>query len=506
MAVWPLGESRNNIGVAPGHHTYSVRFMQLQMPTKSQRQSSGAGVSAAVAARRPAMSQAARIRSPQRAAARSSSSGDSESLARERRPFKLPRYVQVQQVKQTVVQMDLPPNITLKQDMPLATALLWTETAPPPMRRRFVAPPMRRAVPKIVESLPTAPTLTVPNREVYPDQLSIAAVITPNMPHLVHLPSVASPVSRTGQQPAKEIPQVGLANSAQPNEANVISLPEDPLRSSSLLVLPPVNQIAASDAGNAGSPLGHGTGTGANGHESDSSGPVASGGAGSASAGASGDGSSGASPGVNGAGAAERAGNGSGSGGVTIASGSAGNGKASAGRGHWTASGSTGSVENSMAGFTRIDLPKDGKFGVVVLGSAAAEVYPESAGALSGKIVYTVYLKVGLRKSWILQYCLPKSEDRSADVGRSAVPVEAPWPFLIMRPDQWSAEDPDYIIVHGTLNSAGKFDQLAMVFPEELEKKVLILDSLKLWAFRPASRDKVPVAIEVLLIIPREAE
>ena len=54
------------------------------------------------------------------------------------------------------------------------------------------------------------------------------------------------------------------------------------------------------------------------------------------------------------------------------------------------------------------------------------------------------------------------------------------------------------------VTNEGKFDQLAMVFPEDLEKKELLMNSLKLWAFRPASRDGVPVPVEILLIIPRE--
>jgi hypothetical protein len=140
----------------------------------------------------------------------------------------------------------------------------------------------------------------------------------------------------------------------------------------------------------------------------------------------------------------------------------------------------------------------------MVLGSASSARYPESVGALSGKVVYTVYLKVGLRKSWILQYCLKTANNEGNGNGRSATPIQAPWPFLIMRPDQRGAADPDYIIVHGSVTDAGKFDQLAMVFPDDLEEKELLMNSLKLWAFRPASRDGVPVPVEVLLIIPRE--
>jgi hypothetical protein len=165
--------------------------------------------------------------------------------------------------------------------------------------------------------------------------------------------------------------------------------------------------------------------------------------------------------------------------------------------------GSPGALGDA-ADLTRITLPKDGKFGVVVTGASASTPYPESVGALSGKIVYTVYLKVGLRKSWILQYCLPKAVD-GAKRG-TATPLDAPWPFLILRPDRLTDSDPDYIVVHGMLTSAGQLEQLAMVFPAELDQRDLLLSSLRLWAFRPASRDGEPIGVEVLLIIPREAE
>jgi hypothetical protein len=152
---------------------------------------------------------------------------------------------------------------------------------------------------------------------------------------------------------------------------------------------------------------------------------------------------------------------------------------------------------------TKITLPKDGKFGVVVLGSSQATPYPETAGALSGKMIYTVYLGVGLHKKWILQYCLTKAAERAAPKG-SATPLEAPWPFLIFRPNDLTGSS-DYVIVHGMIDTEGRFDQLAMVFPEEFEQKDLLISSLKLWTFRPASRDREPTPVEVLLIIPTES-
>ena len=85
----------------------------------------------------------------------------------------------------------------------------------------------------------------------------------------------------------------------------------------------------------------------------------------------------------------------------------------------------------------------------------------------------------------------------------SDLPLEPPWPFLMLRPDELSEFDSDYIMFHGMLNKDGQFDKLAMIYPAEIDNQALLLRSLNQWAFRPASRDGVPVAVEVLLIIPR---
>jgi hypothetical protein len=148
-------------------------------------------------------------------------------------------------------------------------------------------------------------------------------------------------------------------------------------------------------------------------------------------------------------------------------------------------------------------LPKDGKYAVVVMGSSQSVPYPESVGALSGKMIYTVYLNVGLHKRWILQYCLTKEAEATVPRGSSTT-LDAPWPFLIFRPDHLD-EPSDYVIVHGRIDKDGRFDQLAMVFPDEFEQKELLLSSLKIWAFRPASRDRIATPVEVLLIIPGES-
>lgn len=158
------------------------------------------------------------------------------------------------------------------------------------------------------------------------------------------------------------------------------------------------------------------------------------------------------------------------------------------------ARGSTGPADT--AGLVRITQPKDGKFGIVVSGSSISDEFPESAGILSGKMVYTVYIRTGLRKNWVLQYCLTK------DTEPNDAAVDAPWPFLMLRPDPLSTADLDYIVVRGIINCNGRFEQLGLVYPSELSEQEKLLRALRQWTFRPASRDGQAVAVEVLLVIP----
>ena len=82
---------------------------------------------------------------------------------------------------------------------------------------------------------------------------------------------------------------------------------------------------------------------------------------------------------------------------------------------------------------TQIALPKDGHFSAVVVGDSLGDIYPEAADAWSGRIAYTAYLHVGLAKSWIMQYSLPRDADASA--GGTVARLDAPWPYNIVRPN-----------------------------------------------------------------------
>jgi hypothetical protein len=150
-------------------------------------------------------------------------------------------------------------------------------------------------------------------------------------------------------------------------------------------------------------------------------------------------------------------------------------------------------------------LPHDGQFGAVVVGSAQEERYPETAPLWSGRLSYTVYLHVGLAKSWILQYSLSRA-DNAAAAGNIAH-IEAPWPYNIVRPNiPPGAIDADALMVHGFVNQAGRFEALSVLFPPQFAQAQFVLDALAQWQFRPAAQNGQNVRVEVLLIIPDEQQ
>jgi hypothetical protein len=151
----------------------------------------------------------------------------------------------------------------------------------------------------------------------------------------------------------------------------------------------------------------------------------------------------------------------------------------------------------------QITLPHDGQFDAVVVGATLEAKYPEAAEVWSGRMAYTVYLHVGLAKSWILQYSLPSAEDAAASGNISR--LEAPWPYNIVRPNLPSDTiDADALMVHGFVNQAGRFERLTVAFPPEFEQAQFVLDALRQWQFRPATQNGQNERVEVVLIIPEQ--
>src|ERR1700684_3435950 len=76
------------------------------------------------------------------------------------RPFVLPPVPHRNPVTQTLLQFDVPPELQLRVDIPLPTAVLWDQL--PAVRRKFVAPVARQKTQPVAE-MPMAPELSAPN-------------------------------------------------------------------------------------------------------------------------------------------------------------------------------------------------------------------------------------------------------------------------------------------------------------------------------------------------------
>jgi hypothetical protein len=139
------------------------------------------------------------------------------------------------------------------------------------------------------------------------------------------------------------------------------------------------------------------------------------------------------------------------------------------------------------------------------VGQSLDEKFPEAAGVWSGRLAYTAYLHVGLAKSWIMQYSLPRATDASG--GGTVSRLEAPWPYSIVRPNLAPGSiDADALMVHGFVNQSGRFETLSVVFPQAFANTQFVLAALQQWQFRPATQNGQSATVEVLLIIPEDLD
>ncbi len=167
------------------------------------------------------------------------------------------------------------------------------------------------------------------------------------------------------------------------------------------------------------------------------------------------------------------------------------------------------SLPDRFATPIKIEHPANAVFDVVVVQSSAEQAFPDSAGALSGKPVYTVYLQVGSPKPWILQYCIPRQVESAPQIVGGAVNIgaptstlKAPFPLVTVLPPAAMLPRTGYIIVHASVTAKGELVDLDMMRAPNPRLKDAILPELLKWQFRPAIRDGAPVAVEVLLAIP----
>jgi hypothetical protein len=363
---------------------------------------------------------------------------------------------------QTLIQPEAPPDVTIAQTM-LPQIFVWS--APQQTTKKIVQP-----APQPVPQVEAHPSLDSPNQEVHVSDLKLSSTEFDTKAPLPN-PSKTSPVSAQNPQRTQQLPQTTSKDSGPATPASVISLSNVQLQEGTA-VLPMVNEVAPTPftgtltpgQPNSLSQTGNGK---VNGKEN------------GATAGQTAGNEAGKTPGA--------------------AAGSAGQGGAN-GQAGANASVLSGDGQRTIVHLTR---PPDGKFGVVVVGSSVAEDYPETVNLWSGRLAYTVYLHVGVSKNWILQYSIPRAQ--AAAAGNGARP-DAPWPYDIARPSIDTDANTDAIMVHGFVNTAGRFEQLAVIFPTELAEAKFLLRALQQWQFRPAMQNGQASQVEVLIIIPAETE
>jgi len=356
----------------------------------------------------------------------------------------LQQVIQAPHGPQTLLQPDIPKHLTLAIEIPVPTVVLWNGTKS--VAKTLVAPlPVKPAIADI------KPSPQLPNEALKLADLGIAATDLAAHAQPV-LPSTTSPLVVRGPNPTPPAPITTAAGSTQSAHGTVMSL-SDKRMANGAVTLPPVNESAASNSS------GTLTSRQASGHT-----------------GAVGHGNSASNTGQMGAGQ--------------------GSSEAGASQGA-----NTGFGQGSQFSATHILRQKDGRFGAVVVGSSLEEKYPETAELWSGRLAYTVYVPVGLAKSWILQYSLSRSDNAAA--AGNITHIDAPWPYSIVRPNiAPGAIDADALMVHGIVNQAGRFEDLAVVFPPGFTQAKFVLNSLAQWQFRPATQNGKEVKVEVLLIIP----
>jgi hypothetical protein len=151
--------------------------------------------------------------------------------------------------------------------------------------------------------------------------------------------------------------------------------------------------------------------------------------------------------------------------------------------------------------------PPDGAFDAVVIQASPTDQFPESKGLLTGRPIYSVYISAGTARDWTLFFCVPGAKDAvktNSNVVHleAATPVLAPYPTRIVRPGVTVPLFFKYVLVHGFVTAAGRFESLRVVRSVKPETDEAILAALSGWEFRAATRDGAPIAVEFLLSIP----
>lgn len=404
-----------------------------------------------------------------------------------RRRFELPP-LRRRETTHTVLQPQFPPELPPSAAMNLPEVFFWSPLAELP---RFVKPflmPGHVTRPTQPRVLDAPPRLEVPSAE--PSAMNLAAAPDP-AGALKALSRPALPI-RTAQV-ENAAPRTSVSTEpAAGDPTTLLSLSLDPARMREFLSVPPGNQIGRIEEGGKSGPI-----------------SASSAGNGSAGSGPPSHGGAGAGSGKHVAGVLPVPQPGQPPAAPPSADPPAESSRAAAetATGALTPAGARAAAI-AAASATRIIHPAGGVFDVVVQ-SSGVDGFPESAGVLSGKPVYSVFVHAGGSKDWLLQYCIPAGEEHAAQVNGPVVrlgsdsPVVAPYPRVTFRPPL-KPKPGRRVMVHGTITADGRFQDLRVLGATEPLEAAMVLGVLEQWEFRPAMRDRQGIRVEILLAIPAE--
>ena len=344
------------------------------------------------------------------------------------------------QGKQILIQPQVDTHIALQQPVPLPTVLLWKPEVTAALK---ITPPPPEKMPSA--ELQTA--IRIPNEELrlapMPARAAAVSHPAPSPPA-----GSSSPVAVKTPADVNAAPATLASHQAQPAPAAVLSVSDIKMNEGTAL-LPPVN-VSSGDDRKAGAAAASGTILTAH-----------------------------------------------------NAAGIAGSGENSKSRTVISAAGSSEGTTFAGESAEHIQLPRDGKFSVVVVGATLADQYPEILQVWNDRTAYTAYLHVGTPKAWILQYAQLSSADAAA--GGAVTRLEAPWPYDILRPNLLTKDlNADALMVRGILNESGRLEKMAIAYPPAYKHGSFVLHELALWQFRPAQQSGKAAPVEVLLIIPEQ--
>jgi hypothetical protein len=444
------------------HERYTVRLLKaprLEMP-KKQMEMSDAPKSPSFAETHSLQAARSGATPPNLLSAGAASTPASSQLA------------QLPVRSQVLIQPDAPPDVQLLQPVSVPVAVIWAPVNLP--TKTIVAPP-----PQAITVADLRPAIIKPNREPKLADVNISSTRFPSLIPVVT--GSASPVVVRGPEAPKQMPTTSSTALEQPTPARVISLSS--LKATGDVAIPLANQGAQGGTSQVLVPPQPDASSGSGGAARQGAGRVSNQGSGAGTVAKDKDRSNGGDAGM-----------------AASGQGAQGNEGPRTDRAenaeHAIGTGYEGSV-------THLTMPRDGQFGVVIVGSSIAEEYPEVVEIWHGRLVYTVYLHVGTGKNWIMQYTVPANEEVA--VGGAVTKPEAPWPYDILRPHLAESDyTADALIVHGFVNLAGRFERLGLVFPQGFAQTKFLVDSLMQWKFRPAKQGSKLAMVEVLLVIPAE--